>query len=68
MTDKLRKERVYHVISLLLVGEGSLSRVLTDDLQYVEDLGLITLRPGIAIANCIYAEVIPRELAWFSQL
>ena len=68
LTDKLREERVYRVISPILAGEGVLSRVPTDDLQYVEDLGLITLRPGIAIANGIYAEIIPRELTWTSQM
>ena len=68
LTDKLREERVYRVISPILAGEGALSSVPTDDLQYVEDLGLITLQPGIAIANGIYAEVIPRELTWSSQM
>ena len=68
LTDKLREERVYRVISPILAGEGVLSQVSTDDLQYVEDLGLITLQPGIAIANGIYAEVIPRELTWTSQM
>ena len=68
LTDKLKEERVYRVISPILAGEGVLSQVPTDDLQYVEDLGLITLRPGIAIANGIYAEIIPRELTWTSQM
>jgi len=35
--------------------------------QYVEDLGLITTKPSIAISNRIYQEIIPRELTWVTQ-
>ena len=66
--DKLREPRVHSVISALLSGEddGDLSQVRMDDLQYVEDLGLIVSRPSVRISNRIYQEVLPRELTLIS--
>lgn len=68
--DKLREPRVHSVISALLSGEddGDLSQVRMDDLQYVEDLGLIVSRPSVRISNRIYQEVLPRELTWPTQV
>ena len=39
----------------------------TDDLQYLEDLGLIQRKPQVRIANRIYREIIPRELTSSTQ-
>ena len=40
-----------------------------DDIQYVLDLGLINhTEQGLAIANAIYREVIPRELTYIMQI
>ena len=64
LADKLREPRVHGVIAALLAGEETLKQVPDDDLQYVEDLGLINLRPSLHISNRIYREVIPRELTW----
>ncbi len=68
LTDKLREPRVHGVISALLAGEETLKQVQDDDLQYVEDLGLIQMRPSLSISNRIYMEVIPRELTWSVQV
>jgi hypothetical protein len=65
--DKLREERVRRVIAELLEGEGVLGQVSIDDLEYVQDLGLVRTRPQLEIANRIYREVIPRELTWTAQ-
>lgn len=62
LTDKLQEERVRGVISPLLSGEATTQSLKDDDLQYVEDLGLIWRRPELRIANRIYREVLPREL------
>lgn len=67
LTDKLREPRVCRVIKLLLAGEESAQRMPMDDLQYVEDLGLIERLPTLRISNRIYQEVIPRELTWTTQ-
>jgi len=69
LADKLKEPRVHRVISRTLAdatGEGGI--IPEDDLQYVEDLGLIHARPQLAIANPIYREVIPRTLTWTTQV
>ena len=66
LTDKLQEERVRLVIEPLLSGTLSPEAIRPDDLQYVRDLGLVSQR-GLAIANPIYQEVIPRELTWVAQ-
>jgi hypothetical protein len=60
--DKLREARVWPVMAALLAGEEVEARYPLDDLEYLEDLGLVRLRPQLEIANRIYREVIPREL------
>lgn len=67
LTDKLREPRVRQVVSDILSSENVEGRYPTDDLQYVEDLGLVRTRPMVEISNRIYREVIPRELTWTTQ-
>ncbi len=68
LTDKLQEPRIQQVISRLLSGEAPDDQIPTDDLLYAQDLGLITLRPQLAIANALYQEIIPRELIWPTQV
>jgi hypothetical protein len=68
LTDKLREERVHRVVAALMQGEAVEDQLPLEDMQYVEDLGLITTRPQIRIANRIYRETIPRELTWTVQV
>ena len=67
--DKLKEARVHRVIGRVLAdtiaGDATIQE---DDLQYVEDLGLIRTRPQLAVANPIYREVIPRTLTWTTQV
>jgi hypothetical protein len=67
LTDKLREPRVHGVIAALLSGEQTELLLPNDDLQYVEDLGLISRKPQLHISNRIYSEVIPRELTSVTQ-
>ncbi|OBS31910.1 hypothetical protein A9O67_11355 [Tepidimonas fonticaldi] len=68
LTDKLREPRVHAVISRLLAGgDEAVQDLPSDDLQYVEDLGLIQRWPSAEISNRIYREVIPRELTFSTQ-
>lgn len=68
LTDKLKEKRVHSVISALLASENkAISQMPFDDLQYVEDLGLIRRFPMVEIANRIYRETIPRELTYTTQ-
>lgn len=62
LTDKLKEPRVNRVVAAILAGEDHIPGIRDDDLQYVEDLGLITTQPQIEISNHIYQEVIPREI------
>ena len=69
LSDKLKEPRVHGVISRILSTEEADSEGLkVDDLHYVADLGLITLRPSVRISNRIYQEVLPRELTWPTQV
>jgi predicted HTH domain antitoxin len=63
LIERLREPRVRRVIEPIIAG-GTLSPdVLDDDLRFARDLGLVVSGPqGLAIANPIYREVIPRAL------
>jgi hypothetical protein len=68
LVDKLEEPRVHRVIESILSSDGSvIGNIRPDDLQYVEDLGLIRTRPTVHISNRIYQEIIPRELTWVMQ-
>ncbi|MDZ4186854.1 MAG: ATP-binding protein [Hydrogenophaga sp.] len=62
LSDKLREPRVNRVIAAMLSGEATTEHFPQDDLQYIEDLGLIRRKPELTIANRIYREVLPREI------
>ena len=69
LADKLKEPRVHRVISSMLADtSGAEITIPEDDLQYVQDLGLVRARPQLAIANPIYREVIPRTLTWTTQV
>jgi hypothetical protein len=69
--DKLSEPRVAAVIGRILAGDdayGQPDETYNDDVQYLKDLGLIRkTERGLAIANPIYQEVIPRHLTWVQQ-
>jgi len=67
LTDKLQEGRVRRVIEPLLVGDDGLEST-ADDIEYVRDLGLIAPDEPLRMANPIYAEVVPRQLAWAAQI
>ena len=66
LADKLREERVRRVIEPMLSGTDR--HAITDrDIGYARDLGLVARDAPLRVANPIYAEVLPRELAWVVQ-
>ena len=71
LVDKLTEPRVRRVIEPMLSNSSETddSLIPTDDIQYVEDMGLIKRERGKPrrIANSIYQEIIPRELTWSTQ-
>ncbi len=68
LADKLKEKRVRQVIEPILNGQSAPAVLPDDDVQYVYDLGLITLEGNLQIANPIYQEVIPRALTYTTQL
>jgi len=68
LSDKLREERVRRVIGPILAGSQEAEKILTDDLDYTIDLGLVKKDRQIRIANSIYREIIPREITYSTQL
>jgi hypothetical protein len=68
LIDRLRENRVRKVIEPILSGRYPAEDVFDDDLQFVEDLGLIAPGSGLLeIANPIYREIIPRALTAASE-
>ena len=65
LLDRLNEPRVRGIIDTLLSSSDG-TGFPPDDLQYVQDLGLIS-RKEICIANPIYQEIIPRALAYTKQ-
>ena len=63
LAERLREPRVRAIIEPLLAGIVP-AELPADDVQFVQDLGLVRMDPqaGLVIANPIYAAVIPRTL------
>jgi hypothetical protein len=63
LAERLREDRVKAIIEPMLAGQ-ELGNVTNEEIQFVLDLGLCVLNPhgGLAIANPIYREVLPRVL------
>lgn len=63
LAERLREPRVQQIIEPILAGL-ELGNVPNDDIRFVLDLGLCISDPqgGLAIANPIYREVLPRVL------
>jgi hypothetical protein len=68
LAEKLHEARVRRVIEPILTGATPQMDVMNDDLLYVRDLGLITDRPHVRIANPLYQEIIPRALSYVMQV
>ena len=67
LLERLKEERVRCVIEPVLLGED-IPNLLSDDYQYVTDLGLIKNMGGkIQPSNPIYAEIIARTLSYDLQ-
>lgn len=63
LVARLQEQPVRCVLEPILAGELPYADSLSDDLQYVTDLGLIAPDPPLQIANPIYREIIFRVLA-----
>ena len=63
IADRLREERVRRVLDPILASVEAKPDFTKDDARYVGDIGLVTAKPPVRVANPIYREVIPRLLA-----
>jgi type II secretory pathway predicted ATPase ExeA len=63
LAERLREDRIKAIIEPMLAGL-ELGNIPNEDIQFVQDLGLCRMDPlgGLAIANPIYREVLPRVL------
>jgi len=67
LLERLKEDRVRSVIEPMILGEDFFGR-MSDDYQYVSDLGLIkSIQGKIQPANPIYGEVIARSLSYDAQ-
>jgi type II secretory pathway predicted ATPase ExeA len=66
LLERLKEERVRHVIEPMILGEYVERE--NDDFQYVRDLGLVRTTPRVEPANPIYAEVMFRTLNYSAQM
>ena len=63
LIDRLKEERIAHIIDAIIAGKRQPTPFPSEDVKYATDLGLISNQNGtLQIANPIYREVIPREL------
>ena len=68
LLERLKEPRVRRVVEPIILGEGAEVRRLSDDYEFVHDLGLIREDQGLVKpANPIYAEVIGRVLSYDAQ-
>jgi len=68
LLDKLKEERVQKVVEPMIMGESTQLERMSDDFNYVKDLGLIRLENKTIVAgNPIYGEVIIRTLTYDKQ-
>jgi len=68
LADKLTEPKVERIIQSILIGEEIDNTNISEDQQYLIDLGLIRVgKQALEIANPIYREVIPRELTSYRQ-
>ncbi len=69
LANRLRAARIRRVIEPILAGEFPKDEVAKDDVDFVRDLGLVATGPsGLAMANPIYREVVPRALTSVTEM
>jgi hypothetical protein len=62
--DRLKEDRVKRIVQAIINGERIISDILEDDIAYVRDLGIVGPTNPLQFANPIYAEVVPRVMAY----
>lgn len=68
LVDKLKEPPVKRIVQAIINGDNMVFDALEDDVVYVRDLGLVGLKDPLKFANPIYAEIIPRIMAYPIQV
>jgi hypothetical protein len=63
LVERLTEERVKRIVQAIINGENLIFHMMSNDIHYVRDLGLIGQTDPLKFANPIYAEIIPRVMA-----
>ena len=64
LVERLEEERVKRIVQAIINGENIVFDMMSNDIAYVRDLGLIKRTDPLKFANPIYAEIIPRVMAY----
>jgi hypothetical protein len=64
LVDRLKEDRVKRIVQAIINGEKIIFDILDDDIAYVRDLGIVGQTNPLQFANPIYAEVVPRVMAY----
>ena len=68
LLERLKEPRVRQVVEPVILGEENWTNMISDDCQYVIDLGILKIENAALVpANPMYAELIGRALTWDSQ-
>lgn len=67
LIDKLNEDKVKPIVQAIINGDHLLFNKLDDAISYVRDLGIVGLSDPLQFANPIYAEIIPRVMAYSLQ-
>jgi hypothetical protein len=64
LVDRLKEDGVKRIVQAIINGEKIIFDILDDDIAYVRDLGIVGPTNPLQFANPIYAEVVPRVMAY----
>ncbi|MCX6582665.1 MAG: AAA-like domain-containing protein [Candidatus Aminicenantes bacterium] len=67
LIDKLKEENVKSIVQAIINGDNIVFDSLNDRITYVRDLGIVSQTDPLEFANPIYAEIIPRVMAYSFQ-
>ena len=67
LVARLHEPRVRRVLEPMLAGTRASGEHYDDDVTFVRDLGLVSPRPPLQVANPIYREVMVRVLAGYAE-
>ncbi len=67
LVDRLKERRVKRIVQAIVNGDSLPLELLEDDLVYVRHLGIVGRTNPPAFANPLFAEIIPRAMAYSIQ-